>query len=296
MRVEGVTPTGPFPTSGSANVTVEDGTGALTLRVDGTTGITTADEPEAPFDLVGIFTQFDPALPLTEGYQVLPRSAADLGASAPGACTATTLTESDPYAGDDRLGRVDLTFENPDGIARLAFTKFENFALGGVDPAPSSQEETGGRPTLGFGSAPRAIGVTLRQADGQVAGAAYFAVASSLCPGAEDGLLRTDFDPPVGFTAAPPDALELAGSYPNPTRGAAKIEYGLPEAGEVRLAVYDALGRRVATLAAGPRPAGRHQIRWDGRSGAGARLASGLYFVRLEAGGQVRTRQLTIVR
>jgi len=144
VRVEGVTPTGPFPTSGSANVTVEDGTGALTLRVDGTTGITAPDEPEASFNLVGIFTQFDPALPLTEGYQVLPRSAADLGASAPGACTATTLTESDPYAGDDGLGRVVLTFENPDGIARLAFTKFKNFALGGVDPAPSSQEETGG--------------------------------------------------------------------------------------------------------------------------------------------------------
>jgi hypothetical protein len=184
--------------------------------------------------------------------------------------------------------------------------KFENFALGAVDPAPSSQSESGGQPTLSFNGAPQSIAITLRQADGQVAGAAYFAVAASRCPDEEDGLLETDFDPPVGFdvvapdVVAPdvvaPDVVELSGSYPNPTRGAATIEYGLPEAGEVTMAVYDALGRRVATLAEGRQAAGRHQVRWDGRSAAGGRLASGLYFVRLEAGGQVRMRRLTIVR
>ena len=296
VRIEGVTPTGPFPTGGSANVPIEDGTGTLNLRIDGTTGITAADEPGAPFDLVGIFTQFDPTLPLTEGYQVLPRSAADLGAGAvPAECTATMVETGEPSVGDDGLGRVALTFSNPDGIVEIAFSVLDNFAVDAVSPAPSSSSEEGGRPTLGFAAAPQAISLTLRQVTGGQE-SAYFALVSSPCPTADDGQLVTNFDPPVGFESLAPDEVQLSGSYPNPTRGAATIEYGLPEAGEVTMAVYDALGRRVATLAEGRQAAGRHQIRWDGRSAAGGRLASGLYFVRLEAGGQVRMRRLTIVR
>jgi hypothetical protein len=78
---------------------------------------------------------------------------------------------------------------------------------------------------------------------------------------------------------------------PHPVRGAATVRYTLPTAEPIDLAVYDVLGRRVATLATGRQTAGTHAARLDGRG-----WASGVYFVRLTAGGRVHTQRVTVVR
>lgn len=93
-----------------------------------------------------------------------------------------------------------------------------------------------------------------------------------------------------------PESVSLQPGYPNPFRERATLTYALPERSEVRLAIYDVLGRRVRVLAEGPVPAGVHQVQWDGRDGGGRPLASGLYFIRLEAGGQQQIRKITLVR
>lgn len=93
-----------------------------------------------------------------------------------------------------------------------------------------------------------------------------------------------------------PDAVTLLPNYPNPFRGATTLEYALPEVAEVRLAIYDLLGRRVRVLARGEQPAGIHRVRWDGRNSAGQPVASGLYFVRFEAMGQQQVHKITLVR
>ena len=85
--------------------------------------------------------------------------------------------------------------------------------------------------------------------------------------------------------------VALGAVYPNPSRGAVAVPFELPTAGAVRLAVHDALGREVAVLVDGARPAGRHAA----SVGAGA-LPAGVYFVRLAAGGAVETRPLVVVR
>ncbi|HYE94762.1 MAG TPA: T9SS type A sorting domain-containing protein, partial [Rubricoccaceae bacterium] len=59
----------------------------------------------------------------------------------------------------------------------------------------------------------------------------------------------------------------------------------------VRVAVYDGLGREVGLLVSGVRPAGRHEVAFDGSV-----LPPGVYFVRAEAGGHVVTRPLTVLR
>ena len=87
-----------------------------------------------------------------------------------------------------------------------------------------------------------------------------------------------------------PEEVRLT-SYPNPTRGQATVEFALPEASEVTLEVYDVLGRRVATLEEGSKQAGRHEVRLEADG-----LPSGVYFGRLEAGGQTRTQKITVVR
>jgi hypothetical protein len=80
-------------------------------------------------------------------------------------------------------------------------------------------------------------------------------------------------------------------SYPNPMREQATLEYTLPEAGQVRLNVYDMLGRRVATLEKGNKKAGRHRVPLEKTA-----LSSGVYFGRLKVGDQTRTHKITVVR
>jgi YVTN family beta-propeller protein len=90
--------------------------------------------------------------------------------------------------------------------------------------------------------------------------------------------------------------LRLDPIRPNPARDASSltIAFALPAPGPVRVFVYDVLGRRIATLAEGFRPAGRHAVQWDGRSADGARAWPGVYFVRVEAAGAERSRAVTI--
>jgi carboxypeptidase T len=102
-----------------------------------------------------------------------------------------------------------------------------------------------------------------------------------------------------GTTPAEPGpgggALALAAPVPNPARGGVALAFTLDAPGEVRLAVYDALGREVAVLAEGRREAGPHTARWDAQTFAGA-AAPGVYLVRLTAGARSVARRVTLAR
>jgi photosystem II stability/assembly factor-like uncharacterized protein len=91
--------------------------------------------------------------------------------------------------------------------------------------------------------------------------------------------------------AARPDPIRLLPAYPNPVRDAATISFELEEGGEVQLAVYDMLGRRVALLAEGAFPAGAHRVVWDRGS-----LPAGIYVCRLVVGDQRRASEIVLVR
>jgi predicted nucleotidyltransferase len=97
----------------------------------------------------------------------------------------------------------------------------------------------------------------------------------------------------ITLTRAAVTDLELLGTYPNPARTRATIRFAVParaDGGEATLQLYDLLGRRVRqVLTSGT--AGRHEQQLD-VSG----LSSGLYVLRLVAGGEVRTQRITVVR
>ena len=99
--------------------------------------------------------------------------------------------------------------------------------------------------------------------------------------------------PARGGATADPQLLTMG---PNPSAGEAEVEFALPTAGEVSLSVYDAVGRNVRGLAQGSFAAGLHSIHWDGRDVSGRPAPSGLYFVRLEAGGRAITRKAVLAR
>ena len=88
-----------------------------------------------------------------------------------------------------------------------------------------------------------------------------------------------------------PKRVALRGAAPNPFRSSTEIVYALPQRTDVTLAVYDLMGRRVATLASGPRGTGVHRARLGSTS-----LPSGAYVVRLQADGQQKTRRITVVK
>jgi hypothetical protein len=83
---------------------------------------------------------------------------------------------------------------------------------------------------------------------------------------------------------------------PNPARGSTRLAFQLSRATTVRAEVYDVAGRRLRVLADGPLDAGQHEVGWDGRDAAGGRVSSGMYFYRLELGGQAESRKVMLVR
>jgi len=105
-----------------------------------------------------------------------------------------------------------------------------------------------------------------------------------------------------GFTVTgvPPRVRVLAGSleqgFPNPFNLQTTIRFNLAQRGDVELAIYNLLGQRVATLVLGEQEAGSHEVRWEGRDETRRELASGVYLCRLQAGAQVETRRLLLLR
>jgi hypothetical protein len=82
-----------------------------------------------------------------------------------------------------------------------------------------------------------------------------------------------------------PATYALEQNYPNPFNPSTTIRFALPEPGHVSLRVYDLLGREVRTLVDDLHGAGYASAIWDGTSGAGLPVSSGIYFVRLEVAG-----------
>jgi hypothetical protein len=87
------------------------------------------------------------------------------------------------------------------------------------------------------------------------------------------------------------DGFALEQNYPNPFNPSTQIRFTLQSSNVTRLTVFDLLGREVAVLVNGSMPAGAHSVTFDAST-----LASGVYLYKLEAGGQVMTRRMTLVK
>lgn len=99
-------------------------------------------------------------------------------------------------------------------------------------------------------------------------------------------------DMPVGTEGRQPDSgVVLETPIPNPATGMTTLRYQLAEAGSIRLSVLDALGREVALVVDGVHRPGEHSARVPADA-----LAPGIYVVRLQASGAVRSTRLTVVR
>jgi hypothetical protein len=94
-----------------------------------------------------------------------------------------------------------------------------------------------------------------------------------------------------------PKATVLLAPSPNPLSNSSLLRFALAAGGDTRLDIYDAAGRRVASLVRASLDPGNYSITWDGRSDSGEPLGAGLYFARLIAPGvHAHAARLAIVR
>lgn len=84
---------------------------------------------------------------------------------------------------------------------------------------------------------------------------------------------------------------QLMQNYPNPFNPGTTIRFALPNEADVRLEVFDILGRRVATLVNGRMTSGLHEVYWDA-----SRQASGVYLYRMVTSDRAETRKMTLVK
>ncbi|HTY12077.1 MAG TPA: T9SS type A sorting domain-containing protein [Bacteroidota bacterium] len=108
-------------------------------------------------------------------------------------------------------------------------------------------------------------------------------------------LMQESTSPVITAVAKPqmiPQTLQLSQNYPNPFNPSTVIEFTVPNGGHASLKIFNALGQEVATLFDGFAPAGiRHQITFDA-----SRFASGMYFSRLEFGGQMQFKKMVLLK
>ena len=122
-------------------------------------------------------------------------------------------------------------------------------------------------------------------------------------------LPHLSYDIPIAAkpSGLPLDSLEVAKkdallpNYPNPFNPETWIPYQLAAASSVRIHIYNLAGQQVRTLDLGRQPAGAYLSRnraayWDGRNTLGERVATGVYFYRLETDAFIATKRMVIVK
>ena len=93
-----------------------------------------------------------------------------------------------------------------------------------------------------------------------------------------------------------PETYLLGQSYPNPFNPSTRIGYGLPQDGEVEIAIYNLLGQKVVTLLSEKQSTGYWYATWDGRDDSGHAARSGLYFFAMRAGDFRAVRKVLLVK
>jgi hypothetical protein len=90
--------------------------------------------------------------------------------------------------------------------------------------------------------------------------------------------------------------FDLAQNVPNPFNPITTIGYEIDRTGPVSLTIYDVRGRLVKRLVNAVQTAGSYREVWNGRNEAGSSVSSGVYFYKLYAGGQARTKKMVLLK
>jgi hypothetical protein len=93
-----------------------------------------------------------------------------------------------------------------------------------------------------------------------------------------------------------PKAYGLSQNYPNPFNPETTIRYQIPDAGFVRLVIYNTMGQVVKKLVDKQQNAGYYEAVWNGKDERGLGMVSGMYMVRMEAEGFTAIRKVVLMK
>lgn len=114
-----------------------------------------------------------------------------------------------------------------------------------------------------------------------------------------DVMLRLFFDEQVVIDedeTVLPEKFVLYQNYPNPFNPNTTIRFGLPTNSQVKLEIYDILGRLVNVLMDREMEAGYHEIVWNGKTKSGNEAATGVYFYKLQANDFLSVKKMLILK
>jgi len=93
-----------------------------------------------------------------------------------------------------------------------------------------------------------------------------------------------------------PDEFVLSQNYPNPFNPTTTIQFGVPDASDVKIHIYDLLGREVVTLVNGHLDAGYHAATWGGQDRLGKPVSSGIYFTVMQSGNFRAVKKMMLLK
>ena len=93
-----------------------------------------------------------------------------------------------------------------------------------------------------------------------------------------------------------PSEYKLSQNYPNPFNPTTTIQYAVPQAGPVKLEIFNVLGQRVKTLVDENQSMSNYTVIWDSKNDHGVTMPSGVYFSRIVAGKFVQTKKMVLLK
>jgi hypothetical protein len=260
---------GTWPASGSANLSLTDGIDTVVFRIDSDTDIDGSPEPAWPVDVLGIGSQFDNSAPYDGGYQIFPRFYASDFLPA-----GTIPVELTSFSASVNGTTVNLSWSTATEINNNGFEIQRNSGEGFV--------------TIGF---VKGNGTTTEAKN-------YSYSDNNLVTGNYSYRLKQvdfngayDYSKVVEVEIVTLNNFELSQNYPNPFNPTTSIRFNIPEAGNVKLAVYNLLGQEVKTLVNGFRTAGSYTVNFDASN-----LSSGIYLYKIEMNNFTQTRKMTLLK
>jgi hypothetical protein len=127
---------------------------------------------------------------------------------------------------------------------------------------------------------------------------------AGLSGGAQDVVVTIEANLTTGGTLQATLTMRVVGTggalaalvSPNPLNPATELTFSLPSAGHVRVQIFDLSGRLVKTLLDEPRSQGYQSVRWDGSNREGGKVATGVYFFRIQSNGMEEIQRVTVLK
>lgn len=235
-----------------------------------------------------VTVRYTPDLPFGDGDFVATGCENDvtlLGMGVTGCALSTTLLDF----GDVRVGESAVRTFTVHNVAVLPITGDARLSAGS-DSMGFSIIQGGGPYTIAPG---QSRDVSVRFAPmGRPGAVASVVDLGTPCPGVVVKFAEALVD------AAPsiPLRTEIRSAAPNPARGVTRLEFALSASTNVRLVIYDALGRRVRDILNGAMSAGLHSVAWDVRNNDGVPVHPGVYFAELSGIGTRSKKSILVIR